>query len=1371
MGILFLLTPGALSIAQDREYIIDHFNISNGLISDMVYKIVVDQEGHTWMISYNGLQKYNGYEFVTYTSNPDKPGNLSGNFIENIFEDKEGDLIVVLEDGIDVYDKQTDRFNNLLSNVPFRASRRNEISRRASAVQDRSGSIWVNCNNQVVRIDSLKRNFIEYTDDFSGHFVLNMDSTSLWIIADQVLKKYDLEKNLLSFFPVQDIPSSKPIQRLNTILYDSKGLCWIGTSTGLFVLDEANLSFLDYESVFTDIPKNREDILHSDITAIYEDFRSDLWIASGSRLQRIERKTGTTQLIQHEFDNPNSILDEQITGIHGDRMGTLWITYLNEGISRINIRTRDFRSYRYRPGQARSLGGKTVRSVFLDQRGFLWLGLYNNGLDRVHPVSGKISHFKEQPGINNSICSNYISSILMDRHQRLWVGSHDNGLCFTDQAYNEHPGFQIPHFLNLHEEIYHILEDSYGRIWFGCRNGLGVFDYESNSFHWVLKEFNVQSFIIDDPTIWIASWNSGLCKLSFTDQQFSSDPPEYDTISSVFSGSPQNCISIYREKNGIIWLGTYDRGLVMAKELGGKLAYEIFDLRDGAPGNSVYGVLGDDQGKIWISTQNGLGKFDPQTRSFENYYREDGLLSNYFMWKAYFKAPDGKLLFGSVDGLNFFDPALIENDTMSPKVLISELRIHNQPVKYGDTIQGDVILKSHIAYQDTLVLNHRNNDFSFRFYASGHVNPQKLRYAHMLVGYNKDWILSDSQNRSASYGNLDAGTYFFRVRTTDHLSSWPETFNEKVVIILPPWWKTKVAYLIYLILIVGLIFLITNALIRFLGLKQELIYNEKLHQSKLMFFTNISHEFKTPLSLIKAPLDDILNQSDLIPQNRKNFLVARENADNLLYMVDELLEFRRTDTGNSTLKAEKTNLIRFVEDLARQFEYLAEQKGVHFYFHIPDGPFDLWVDQKKFRRIINNLLGNALKYTKKEGLVTLSFIKSPSTFRFKPNLHTLQVNHASKNLDYVGVLVSDTGMGISRESLPRIFDRFYQIEPERASQHIGSGIGLALVKNLVLLHHGEIRVASERGVGTEILVLLPMGKAHLKKEELVSDVIDSSFIPVDKSAVSSPNYNNAESQEFSAKPSILLVEDHEDLRVYLKGHLSDDYRVFEASNGREGLQLISRVIPDVVITDWIMPEMDGASFIREIRSNDRTVALPIILLTAKSELKDRNEGLEMGADLVILKPFNIRLLIQQVKSMIENNKIRLRKFSMENMENLVHVKESRDAGFLEELESIIRAHIMDTDLNAASIAREMGISRTSLYERIKSISGYTIGGYIQKIRLKYALRLMLYENVSVSEVYVKVGFSSSSYFIRLFKKQYKTTPKEYVRNYLKTSSN
>jgi len=1387
-----LLGSHSFGLPQGREYIYDHFNLSNGLISDNVSKIFIDREGHAWIITYSGLQRYNGYEFRTYTSDVDKPGTLTSNYVEDLFEDRDGDLIVVMDDAIDIYDKRTDRFRNLVRDLPFGAQRRNEISRPASPVQDKTGAIWVNCNNQLVRIDSSKNDFIVYEDQYRGRFVLNGDSSALLVITDQTLKKYDFDRRVLTITNINDIRSPVRIRRLNTLYCDSEGVCWVGTSDGLFILDEEEGSFFDPALRLFQRDMIHGGFVREDITAIYEDYQENIWFASGSTLRRIERSNGEVEFLSHDLDNPNSVLDEQITGIHGNRSGIIWLTYLNEGITRINIRTQNFRSYRFISDQKLGLGGNTVRSIFRDQSGTIWVGLYNDGLDRIETHSGRITHYKHDPDDKWSICSNYISSLFLDARGRLWVGSHDNGLCVADHANEGKLSFFRTGFLNHNEEIYHINGDSLGRIWIGTRNGLGMYDYSSGQFHWILEEHNVQSFLFDKYTVWISSWDYGLCRLNFDPDQFNSQYPHYDTLTSMV-GHPENdpegvapegqteagrlrsCISIYQDQHSNIWVGTFDMGLAKAIPVPEGMTFKLYDLAAGAPGRSIYGVTGDQEGNIWISTDNGLGRFDPATEQFENYFREDGLLSDYFMWKAYFKASDGELYFGSVDGLTLFYPSDIEGNRAIPAVLVSELRVHNRVVETGDTVNGDVILKRHISYTDHVELSYWNSqNISFSYYAAGLVNHQRIRYSHMLVGVDNDWVEDSRGSRLASYNNLTRGTYYFRVRATEGGSKWDGSYTEIGLTIGPPWWKTRWAFAAYILFVFVLIFVITHSLVRFIGLKHELIYNEKLHQSKLMFFTNISHEFRTPLSLIKAPLNDILGEKELSPRNRKNLLVARHNADNLLNLVNELLEFRRTDSGISKLKAEKIELMGFIREMAGEFECVSEQKKINFYCDIPDEDQPVWVDREKFRKIINNLLENALNYTSENGLVTLSIVRNPLSYQFRPNYHTLQLNNSKKHLQYIGILVSDTGVGISRESLPNIFERFYQIEAERASHHIGSGIGLALVKNLVMLHQGEIRVGSERRVGTDILVMLPLGDKHLGSDEkmTVAGSGAPASAPVKKDAYhASPRSGPGMEEENKHLPRILIVEDHKDLRNYLKEHLSENFQVLDAPNGQVAMEKINQMRPDLIITDWIMPVMDGEALLRQIRADDHLSVIPVILLTGKSDIHEHQVVLDAGADLVITKPFNIQLLISQVRRIIDNNHTRIRKIGRSTPENIREVRDTHDAAFLELLEKTVLKHLRETSMNASFIAKELGISRTLLYEKLKSVTGQTIGEFIQRVRLQQAIRLMLYENRPLSEIHVMVGISSTSYLIRLFRKYYHTTPREYIRAFLETSSN
>ena len=655
------------------------------------------------------------------------------------------------------------------------------------------------------RIDLNNFSFETYFGDFAGQLVFDAQESVLWIAGER-LKKFNLRNRKLKYYDTGPVHS---------ILLDSRGWIWLGTESGVKVLEKetdrlsALASILEREG-YHNLPE--ADWTGETVNNIYEDLRGNIWLGVREKLIILDHKEKEIEILAHEPDNDNSPTGATISGIYGNKSGVIWITYLNQGVSKVNINLKKFKVYRSVPGDPNSLGGNAVRSVFQDRKKFLWVGTYDHGLDRVNLRREQYMHFRHNPSDPASLVDDYITSLLVDDRQRLWVGSFNRGICYADHIYS--PGnlrFSRAELLS-DMEIHEITQDPAGRIWISTQDGLFVFDGKGFRQYGELpgeagelREMNIQSVVFDPPDIfWLATWNSGLCRLvlssdSVLGQGRGKDVLEkYDRMEDQYSILIDNkFITIHRDDAGNLWLGSFLNGLIRVVENEGGLEFIRYDKSAGAPDNSIYGLISDGGGRIWLSTNHGLGRFDPETEQFRNYNLSDGLQSNSFMWDACFRSPDGQLFFGGIDGLNAFYPEDIEDNLELPEVFISKLIINNEDVDIGDELHGKVILSKDIRYTDAITLSHREPVFSLEFTAMDNINPWEVMYRYRLEGFDDEWIQTDAAKRNVRYTNLNPGTYTFQVKASNSDGIWNEVPATLVITVKPPWWQTWWAILSY----------------------------------------------------------------------------------------------------------------------------------------------------------------------------------------------------------------------------------------------------------------------------------------------------------------------------------------------------------------------------------------------------------------------------------------------------------------------------------------------------------------------------------------------------------------------------------------------
>jgi signal transduction histidine kinase/DNA-binding response OmpR family regulator len=772
------------------------------------------------------------------------------------------------------------------------------------------------------------------------------------------------------------------------------------------------------------------------------------------------------------------------------------------------------------------------------------------------------------------------------------------------------------------------------------------------------------------------------------------------------------------------------------------------------PDNSVNSIIEDEKGNLWLGTGSGITFFDVRKKTFINFTKADGINGSLMNPEAAIRLDNNLTLFGSTKGLNIFNPNNFKMSIAKPNVVITDFQIFNKSVKIG----SDSPLNQSIAMTDRIVLSHDQDVFSFEFAALDYNSSHSIKYAYKMEGFDREWIESGNR-RFVTYTNLDPGEYIFKIKSTNADGVWNDQVTSLSIIMKPPWWKTLWAYILYVVLIIlGLIgirrFELNRARLRnALKLREyEVKKKSELEEIKSRFFANLSHEFRTPLMLIRGPLEQ-LKKGEIYGDNSENIDLIERNSDRLKELIDQLLELSQLEKASISLKTEKENVIAILKGLLSSFEYLAMQKNISTSFESDTDKIFCWLDRDKFEKIINNLLSNAFKFTPQGGEV---FVKVGE--KIKEDKH------------YVEIEISDTGVSIPKDKIDKIFDRFFQVDDSAQRSYGGSGVGLALVKEFVELHKWSISVESEHGKGTEFTLLIPMWDDYLNEDEKISaeSMDDLKTLDLKKSGLEKSYHYQKVTQDNSGlsdsnnKPTILIVDDSKDVRIYLSGLLTSNYNISEAANGEDGIISATENMPDLIISDIMMPSMDGMEFCRRIKTEWQTSDIPVILLTAKASAQSRIEGLEIGVDDYLTKPFDSKELFTRIKNLLEQRKRLRDKYNNDPYALTETGKLNKaDNDFLNKFIELVNTNLDKTNFGTEQLARELYVSRTQLHRKMLAITGQAPGEFIRIIKLKRAAKLLLDGKFSVTQVAYEIGFSSPAQFTRAFSKQFNCVPSEY----------
>lgn len=809
--------------------------------------------------------------------------------------------------------------------------------------------------------------------------------------------------------------------------------------------------------------------------------------------------------------------------------------------------------------------------------------------------------------------------------------------------------------------------------------------------------------------------------------------------------------------DGKIWAGTSE-GLYCFDKKTDEI--QRFTVNEGLPNNVICGICEDRQLNIWLSTYMGISRYDTREKHFVNYYASDGLQGNEFSHGAFCKAESGKMYFGGTNGVTGFLPQNISNVPKMPGVWIIGFYLSENPVCKNSLSGGKPIIDCAVQDAKNFQLSCQDNTFSIILSTMQYGNSEQISYQYKIDELNKRWQSTELGINRVTYNNLPPGKYTFSVRAVNR--GIMSSVRKITIQIVPPWYQTRGAYCAYVLLIGLMAWGIANVFFTRIKHRREIMkreHAEQLNEAKLQFFINISHEIRTPMTLIINPLEKLLS-AEKDGELHKTYQMIYRNAQRILRLINQLMDIRKLDKGQMLLKCQETDMVGFIKDVMQPFECLAREKKISFIFKHECPQLKTWIDLNNFDKVLMNILSNAFKYTPDGGEIEISLAEGRDAER----------EDALKN--YFDIVIADTGIGINANEIEHIFERFYQVESNVTQSNFGTGIGLHLSRSLVELHHGIIFAENrEDRQGCRFIIRLPLGSAHLRADELGKETGDASFVHTVKPVVEigetlGTEQGNNKIVKAKTRQRILIAEDEEEIRNYLKSELEDEYHVQTCNNGKEAYELTLKEMPDLVISDVMMPEMDGLEFCRKVKHNTEINHIPIVLLTAKSRIEDTLEGMETGVDAYIVKPFNTDLLKSTIANLLGNRRLLRNKFNgsqkqEDKMEKIV--LKSNDEILMERIMKVVNDHLDDPDFNVEAFALEVGMSRVHLHRKLKELTNLSARDFIKNIRLQQAAALLMQEKkLTISEVAYAVGYTSLSHFSNSFKEKYGVAPKEYI---------
>ena len=1324
-------------IVSAQSYLFKHLEVSDGLSNNSVNTIYKDRDGFMWFGTTAGLNRYDGYTFKVYQHAEDEPGSLPDNYITDIVEMPDGRFWINTARGYVLFDKERDCF---ITDVTGFMKNLESWGVPEQVFVDREGNTWLSVAGEGCYCykEGGKRLFFSYME----HSLPEYGVTQMAECSDGILLIYNtgllvcLDRSTLAVKWQSDeikkyIPEGKKIEL--SLFVDRDNCIWAYSLMGIWVYDCGTKS---WRTDLTGIWSSRPDVI---IHTVAQDIEGRIWVGKDyDGIDVLEKETGkVTSLVAHD-DNGRSLPHNTIYDLYADRDGIMWVGTYKKGVSYYSESIFKFNMYEW----------GDITCIEQADENKLWLGTNDHGILLWNRSTGKAEPFWRDA---EGQLPNPVVSMLKSKDGKLWVGTFNGGLYCMDgsqvRSYKEGAGNAL-----ASNNVWALVEDDKGRIWIASLGGglqcleplSGTFEtYTSNNS--ALLENNVTSLCWgDDNTLFFGTANQGVGMMDMRTREIKKVQGQSGSMK--MSNDAVN--HVYKDSRGLIWIAT--REGLNVYDIRRHLFLDLSPVAE-AKGSFIAAITEDQERNMWVSTSrkvirvtvasDGKGSYLFDSRAYNS---EDGLQNCDFNQRSIKTLHNGIIAIGGLYGVNVFAPDHIRYNKMLPTVMFTGLSLFDEPIKVGQSYGGRVLIEKELNDVENVEFDYKQNIFSVSFASDNYNLPEKTQYMYKLEGFNNDWLTLPLGVHNVTFTNLAPGKYVLRVKAVNSDGYVGVKEATLGIVVNPPFWMSWWAYLLYAVGLVIVLFLARYRMLKrerekfhLQQIENEVAKNEEINNMKFRFFTNVSHELRTPLTLIISPLEGMLKETTDELQSTRLQLMYR-NAQRLLHLVNQLLDFRKGEMSTHQLSLSEGDIISYVHSVCNSFLLMADKKHIQFSFFSGIDTFSMAFDADKVGKIVMNLLSNAFKFTPEGGRVTV------------------MIEHVAGTPDILEIKIADTGIGISDVDKEHIFERFYQAGHKGVEETTGNGIGLSLVRDFVTLHEGEVKVFDNIGMGSVFVIQFPV-----KHVETQVQLPEETGMPAGDEEDKEMKEEAREETERKNFPLLLIVDDNEDFRIFMRYSLELQYRVKLAVNGKEAWEMMQEELPDLVISDVMMPQMDGNELCRLIKQDKRTAHIPVILLTARQNTEAKLEGLQTGADDYVTKPFNMTILVLRIRKLIELSRYHRVTQGMIDPAPSEIVITSLDEKLIEKAIKYVEDNMSRTELSVEELSRELGMSRVHLYKKLLQITGKTPIEFIRVIRLKRAAQLLRESQLHVSEVAFEVGFNNPKYFSRYFKDEFGVLPSVY----------